>query len=150
MADESDVETTLATLITAQIYPQGTNAPSALGPLVRIYRGWPNPTALNADLAAGIINISLSANPAHHRNTTRYIDPPTAMVHLPFRFEVGILGPDETTLCIDGVPLPAAIRIDRRYDDGNPLTGDVRSILQVSGEDGDGVPRMRLCRKIWR
>jgi len=78
MADESDVETTLATLITAQIYPQGTNAPSALGPLVRIYRGWPNPTALNADLAAGIINISLSANPAHHRNTTRYIDPPTA------------------------------------------------------------------------
>ena len=53
MADESDVETTLATLVTAQIYPQGTNAPSALGPLVRIYRGWPNPTALNADLAAG-------------------------------------------------------------------------------------------------
>ena len=78
MADESDVETTLATLVTAQIYPQGTNAPSALGPLVRIYRGWPNPTALNADLAAGIINISLSANPAHHRDTTRYIDPPTA------------------------------------------------------------------------
>jgi hypothetical protein len=78
------------------------------------------------------------------------IGPPTAMVHLPFSFKVGILGPDETTLCIDGVPLPAAIRIDRRYDDGNPLTGDVRSILQVSGEDGDGVPRMRLCRKIWR
>ena len=78
MADESDVETTLATLVTAQIYPQGTHAPSARGPLVRIYRGWPNPTALNADLAAGIINISLSANPAHHRDTTRYIDPPTA------------------------------------------------------------------------
>jgi hypothetical protein len=78
MADESDVETTIATLVTGLVYPLGISAPSVLGPLVRIYRGWPNPTALNADLAAGVINVSLFPDPSQHRITTRYIDPPTA------------------------------------------------------------------------
>jgi hypothetical protein len=78
MADLSDVETVLAALVTSAIYPQGTNAPSALGSLVKIYRGWPNQTALNSDLAAGTINVTIYPDPAQHRMTTRYLDPPTA------------------------------------------------------------------------
>jgi len=78
MADLSDVETVLAALLTNTIYPQGTNAPSILGGLVKIYRGWPNQSALNADLAAGTINITIYPDPAQHRITTRYLDPPTA------------------------------------------------------------------------
>ena len=78
MADQSDVETVLATLITSVIYPFGTAAPSTLGGLVKIYRGWPNQTTLNGDLAAGTINVTIYPNPAHHQNTTRYIDPPAA------------------------------------------------------------------------
>ena len=76
------------------------------------------------------------------------IDPPAAMVHLPFDFEIGMLGPDDTALCVSGVPLPAAERINRRYGDGNPLTGDVRYEVQVPEVDGDGVPRVQLCRRL--
>lgn len=78
MADLSDVETVLAGLVTHFIYPQGTDAPSVLNTLTRIYRGWPNQSALNADLAAGHVTITIFPDPAQHRITTRYIDPPTA------------------------------------------------------------------------
>ncbi len=78
MADLSDVETTIAALVTSTIYPQGPNAPSITGGLVRIFRGWPNQSALNADLAAGHVTITIFPDPTHHRITTRYLDPPAA------------------------------------------------------------------------
>lgn len=78
MADQSDVEITIANLVTGLLYPQGINAPSVLGVVARIYRGWPNASALNTDLASGHVNISLFPDPGQHRITTRYIDPPTA------------------------------------------------------------------------
>jgi hypothetical protein len=74
MADQSDVETALVTLASAALYPNGTSAASAPGPLCRVYRGWPKAAALNADLAAGAINVTVfPASPAV-RNTTRYPD----------------------------------------------------------------------------
>lgn len=76
MADLSDVETNIAGLITAIAYRQGPNAPSITGTIMRIYRGWPNQPALNADLASGIVTITVFADPAHARITTRYLDPP--------------------------------------------------------------------------
>ena len=51
MADQSDVEAALAGLIEAALYPGGAAAPSVLGRLVRIYRGWPVAARL---AAAGI------------------------------------------------------------------------------------------------
>jgi hypothetical protein len=74
MADQSDVETVLATLVGAVIYPQGTNAPSILGVTTRIYRGWPNSAALDADLAAGRVNITVFPDARHQLNTTRWTD----------------------------------------------------------------------------
>lgn len=72
MADQSDVETALVAAIAGTLYPNGTAAPSAAGgATLRIYRGWPVSQALTADLAAGIVNVSVF--PAGEpRETTRH------------------------------------------------------------------------------
>lgn len=72
MADQSDVETALVALVSAALYPNGTGADSVPGMPCRIYRGWPNPTALDADLAAGRINVTIFAGEAATELTTRY------------------------------------------------------------------------------
>lgn len=73
MADQSDVETALVALIASTLYPQGIEA-SGLGGLTgRVYRGWPNAAALDADLAAGVVNVTVFPLPGE-RNTTRYFD----------------------------------------------------------------------------
>lgn len=74
MADQSDVETELVTLASASLYPNGTDLPSVPGPVCRIYRGWPKASALNADLAAGRINVTVFPASQALRNTTRYPD----------------------------------------------------------------------------
>jgi hypothetical protein len=72
MADESDVETALVALSSAALYPNGISSPSVPGPDCRIYRGWPNSAALDADLAAGWINVTIFPVTGHARTTTRY------------------------------------------------------------------------------
>ena len=72
MADQSDVEAALAQLVSSVIYPQGTSAPSVLTADCRIYRGWPNAAALNADLAAKRVNITVFPEPRQQLNTTRW------------------------------------------------------------------------------
>jgi hypothetical protein len=74
MADQSDVENALVAAITAMLYPNGPTAASVIGSTgvtVRIYRGWPVSAALHADLADGIVNVSVFPN-GEPRNTTRY------------------------------------------------------------------------------
>lgn len=72
MADQSDVETALADSIAAALYPNGIAAASAVGDVsLRIYRGWPVSQALSADLAAGIVNVSIFPS-GEPRETTRY------------------------------------------------------------------------------
>ena len=72
MADQSDVEAVLARLVSGVIYPQGTSAPSILGVDCRIYRGWPNSAALNADLAGKRVNITVFPEPRQQVNSTRW------------------------------------------------------------------------------
>ncbi len=72
MPDQSDVETALATLAASAIYPNGPLASSTIGSLTRIYRGWPNAAALDADLAAGRINMTVFPVTGSIRDTTRY------------------------------------------------------------------------------
>jgi hypothetical protein len=74
MADQSDVEAALATLIAAVIYPDGVGAASILGVTTRVYRGWPNATSLDTDLAAGRVNLTVFPEAGTQRNTTRYPD----------------------------------------------------------------------------
>jgi hypothetical protein len=72
MADQSDVEAALVAVVTAALYPGGTAAPSAVGATCRIFRGWPNAAALDADLAAGRVNLTVFPVEGAVRNTTRY------------------------------------------------------------------------------
>ncbi len=73
MADQSDVETALVAAAMAALYPQGLSGPSACGAPVRIYRGWPESSALDADLAAGYVNITVFPEDTGEHNTTRYL-----------------------------------------------------------------------------
>jgi hypothetical protein len=77
MADFDDVLTTLASIIDGVIYPNGDSQPSAVlvnaSPVpARIYPGWPVSAALDADLLAGIINVSIFAPAGSEKNTTRF------------------------------------------------------------------------------
>lgn len=77
MADISDVFASIIAIIQDVIYPTGTGNPSPIKvnntPIVAIiYPGWPIPANLDADLAAGKINISVYAPRDRWRNTTRY------------------------------------------------------------------------------
>lgn len=72
MADQADVENAIAALVANALYPAGTASPSAIGKTCRVYRGYPNAPSLDADLAAGAINVSITAAPAPVRNVTRY------------------------------------------------------------------------------
>ena len=72
MADQSDVETQLAAIVAAALYPNGLDLPSAPGSPCRVYRGWPNPAALDADLKAGRINVSIFPGEASPRLAPAY------------------------------------------------------------------------------
>ena len=75
MADQSDVETALAGLVGAALYPGGIAALGAVpGAVVRIYRGFPLAAGLDADLAAARSNVSISASDGATENTTRWPD----------------------------------------------------------------------------
>ncbi len=85
MADQSDVEIALVALAAAALYPEGTDAQSACGQPCRVYRGWPNPPGLDADLALGLTQVTVAPVEGTIRNTTRYPDtwaselPPTSL-----------------------------------------------------------------------
>jgi hypothetical protein len=74
MADQSDVETALVNLASAALYPNGIGEASLPGPDCRIYRGWPIPVALDADLTAGRINVTIFPSGGESRTTTRYAE----------------------------------------------------------------------------
>ena len=59
MPDLSDVTAQLATIAAAACYPNGTGSPSIAGVDIRIFEGWPVPAQLDADIAAGKINVSV-------------------------------------------------------------------------------------------
>lgn len=72
MADQSDVENALVAQVATALYPNGEAAPSVPGPDCRIYRGWPTSAALDTDLSAGLINVTVFPMGEPGRNTTRY------------------------------------------------------------------------------
>ena len=72
MADESDVEAALVAAVAAAIYPSGPAGAAVGGCPCRIARGEPNAEALNADLAAGVVNVTVRLVDNTSRNTTRY------------------------------------------------------------------------------
>lgn len=71
MADISDVETAIANIVAAVLYPNGTAQPSIIGVDCKVERGWPVPEELQVDIAAGKLTVSVFPM-AMERNTTRF------------------------------------------------------------------------------
>jgi len=100
MAELSDVETVLVSVITQTVYPYGTAAASATGDPCKIFRGWPIPANLEADLKAGLVNISVfPLDP--EQNVTRYsmdwVELPSPDVNL-------TLSVNNSTISVGGTP----------------------------------------------
>ena len=72
MADVSDIETALCSLVEQAIYPDGLTQPSVSGTVVKIYRGWPADRALNADLTSGYQTVTIFSRDKTTRDTSRY------------------------------------------------------------------------------
>lgn len=72
MADLADVETALVGLATVALYPGGLAQPSSVGADCRIYRGWPAPAGLDADLRAGRVNVTVFPDSTPGQTLTRY------------------------------------------------------------------------------
>lgn len=75
MADESDIEAGLVALVGQACYPNAQGIP------VKVYRGWPVPAQLDADLAAGVVNVSVYPSDAESKTTRhlpRWVDLPVA------------------------------------------------------------------------
>ena len=110
MADQSDVEAALVAAIAAVLYPEGATAPSMIGNQCRIFRGWPAASALNADLAVGVVNVTVFPDGTGQHDTTRYIDEPE------------IISKNSPTLAIDITGTTATFS-------GAAATGQVAGIL---------------------
>lgn len=89
MADVQDVMDTLVAKIAGVVYPNGTSQPPVGGAGVRVYPGWPIAPQLTADIALGIVHVSVfPAGP--DRNVTRYAPKQHVMaVHPPTLTLVG-------------------------------------------------------------
>ena len=73
MADQSDVENAILALAANAIYPNGAGSASVPGPECLIYRGWPTSAALDADLSAGRVNVTVFPSGEPGENTTRFL-----------------------------------------------------------------------------
>jgi len=62
----------LASLAANALYPDGAAAPSVTGAVYRVYRGYPASPVLDADLASGIVHVSVAPAGGDVRNVTRY------------------------------------------------------------------------------
>lgn len=71
MADLTDVENSLVSLIAQTLYPNGTAQPSVAGVDCIVYAGWPTASKLDADLITGKTHVTVFPT-ATERNTTRY------------------------------------------------------------------------------
>lgn len=72
MADQADVENALAALVANALYPDGSAAASVTGAVYRVYRGYPASPVLDADIAAGVVHVSVAPAGNAVRNVTRY------------------------------------------------------------------------------
>lgn len=73
MASILDASNALKQAIADALYPTTPSGNSVAGMPVKVYVGWPIPHQLDADLAAGTVNVSVYNRPGDERVTTRYM-----------------------------------------------------------------------------
>ena len=119
MADLSDVENAIVTQVVGALYPNGISQSSVTGATCRVYRGWPSPAALNSDLGAGTVNVTVYPATVPDEVPDRYFD--TVYATIPAialnatvtgqRVTIsGLVGSNQIVgLLIDGVPLSYSV-----------------------------------------
>lgn len=113
MPDQSEVENVLVSVVTQIVYPNGLAADSATGDDIRVFRGWPIQAGLDADLRAGIVNISVFPLDME-RNVTRYDREWLEVPAPPITLTTTVAG---NTVTIGGkprCPLNAAVLVNNR------------------------------------
>ncbi|MGB8840190.1 MAG: hypothetical protein WCC64_03885 [Aliidongia sp.] len=118
MATISDLRAGIAQFVGGILYPAGIPAsPNAASPVsgcpVRIFQGWPEREAIDADMVAGIADVSVYVLPGT-TNTTRY-----PVVDVPIKVSVPTLSWTivGTTAAIGGIvcaPQNVGLLVDRR------------------------------------
>lgn len=111
MTDLSDVENVLVALIAQIAYPYGTAAASVTGDRIKVFRGWPIPSSLDADLKADVVNVSVFPDDAE-QNVTRFS---TDWFELPAPRVTMTVAAAATTVTFGGrpcCPLNAAVTVN--------------------------------------
>jgi hypothetical protein len=111
MAELSEVESVLVSVITQALYPNGTGASSATGDRCKIYRGWPIPANLDADMKSGFVNVSVFPMDAE-QNVTRYSADWLSNPTPPITLTMTVSGQTVTVGGTPRCPLNAAILVN--------------------------------------
>jgi hypothetical protein len=115
MADLADVENAIVAQVVGALYPNGISQSSVTGATCRVYRGWPSPAALNSDLSAGTVNVTVFPTTVPDEVPDRYFDAVYANISA-IALEANVTGQSVTIsglvgsnqivgLLIDGVPI---------------------------------------------
>jgi hypothetical protein len=113
MAELSEVEQILVSTITQLVYPNGTAAASAVGQPCKVYRGWPIPTNLTADLKANFVNISVFPLDVE-QNLTRYTTEWQELPSPPISLTMTVTGQTVTIAGMPTCPLNVAVMVNSK------------------------------------
>ena len=129
MPDQSDVEAALVDLISAAIYPGDDYelSGSTVGANVRIYRNEPNPSELDSDLLAGIVNVSVGAEKNMSADRTRFAEDWHVVAAPVTTLAVSVTGNAATFSGAPGVRQVAGLRL------GGPGAAAYAVALSVTG-----------------
>ena len=142
MADLSDVEMALVSAATLALYPAGMNMPSIVGAPVRVFRGWPLTGPLEADLGAGVSNLSVFSVPGTGRNVTRWA-PVSRVTQGATTLTVQTSGASATFGGVGGVGQVAGVLVDGQPFVYRGNSGD--TALLVASVLAEAVRAVRAC-----
>ena len=128
MPSQADAEDALVALVTGALYPNGVASAPAIAAESRVYRGWPNAAALEADLSAGLVNVSIFSAPHSVHDTTRYLPSwlPSPVVPT---LTVEVAGNTVTFSGVAGLGQLAGVLIDGRSFVHRTVNGDTPELV---------------------
>ena len=132
MADQSDIEAALVEIAATALYPDGTGEPSVCACPCRVYRGWPNAAALDSDLAAGIVNVSVFPIARHVRNTTRWLDTTLSVTTVAPTLAITVAGDTATVTGVASVGQVAGLLIDSAGFAYRLMPGDYPALVAAN------------------